>query len=273
MPELPEVETIRCQLLPLVSGRAIVDAWLSPEAPRLPAFPPDAGAFASLLVGRRLLSVERRGKYLLFPLDDGHTWIVHLRMTGALVHSSAGAVEDRFLRARFRLDDGCHLYYRDVRKLGRMWVVADPAQVVGKLGPEPLSEGLSAAALLAALRGRRAPIKALLLDQGTLAGLGNIYADEALHEAAISPLRPAGSLTPEEAERLCQAIRRVLAGATRHGGTSFWAYLDARGERGQHQLHVRVYRRQGQPCPRCGAAVARVRVGGRSCHYCPACQV
>ena len=273
MPELPEVETIRRQLSPLVVDRTIVEAWLSPEMPRLAAHPPDACAFVSRLLGRRVLSVERRGKFLLFPLDDGQTWIVHLRMTGALVHRVDGGPEERFLRARFRLDDGSWLWYRDVRKLGRMWVVADPEQVVGKLGPEPLSGCLDAAALLRALRGRRAPLKALLLDQRLVAGLGNIYADEALHEAGISPLRPGGTLTLEEAERLCLAIRRVLSGATRHGGTSFWSYLDARGERGQHQFHVRVYRRQGQPCLRCGGTVVRTRLGGRSTHYCPSCQV
>ncbi|HXG41309.1 MAG TPA: bifunctional DNA-formamidopyrimidine glycosylase/DNA-(apurinic or apyrimidinic site) lyase [Dehalococcoidia bacterium] len=273
MPELPEVETIRRQLAPVVTGRTVVDAWLSPEMPRLPAYPPDGRLLASLLLGRRVLSVDRRGKFLLFPLDDGQTWVVHLRMTGALVHSGDGQADERFLRARFRLDDGTCLYYRDVRKLGRMWVVPDPAQVVGKLGPEPFSEGLSADALLQALRGRRAPLKALLLDQRLVAGLGNIYADEALHEAGLSPWRPGCSLTAAEAHRLCLAIRRVLTRATQDGGTSFWAYLDARGQRGRHQFHVRVYRRQGQPCPRCGTAVARVRLGGRSTHYCPSCQV
>jgi len=273
VPELPEVETIRRQLLPLLAGRTVVRAWLLPEAPRLPAHPPDAAAFVSLLEGRRLLSVERRGKYLLFPLNDGNVWVVHLRMTGALVHSAAGATEDRFVRARFHLDDGSLLLYRDVRKLGRMWVVGDPQQVVGKLGPEPLCEGLTAEALRSALTRRRAPVKALLLDQRLVAGLGNIYADEALHEAGLSPLRPGGSLSPAEVERLRQAIVRVLEGATGHGGTSFFAYVDARGQRGRHQLHVRVYRRQGQPCPRCGTAVARTRVGGRSTHYCPACQL
>ncbi len=273
MPELPEVETIRSQLEPLLAGRAIVDTWLSPEMPALPAWPPDAAAFASLLVGRRIASVGRRGKYLLIPLDDGNTWIVHLRMTGALIHCREGLPEDRFLRAWFRLDDGSHLCYRDVRKLGRMWVVADAEQVVGKLGPEPLAGALSPEALRRSLAGRRAPVKALLLDQRLVAGLGNIYADEALHEAGISPLRPGGSIAPDEAERLCAAIGRVLQRAIGHGGTSFFAYLDARGERGRHQLHVGVYRRQGEPCPRCGTAVARVRVAGRSTHYCPGCQV
>ncbi len=273
MPELPEVETLRRQLSPLLAGRLILEAWFSPEMPQLPAWPPEAASLMSWLVGRRVLSVERRGKYLLFPLDDGNTWIVHLRMTGALLHCPGGPPEDRFLRAWFRLDDGSWLCYRDVRKLGRMWVVPDPGQVVGKLGPEPLSERLSADALLRALQGRRALVKALLLDQRLVAGLGNIYADEALHAAGISPLRPGASLSPQEVERLRRAIHEVLARATHHGGTSFWAYVDARGERGQHQLHVSVYRRHGQPCPRCGMAVARVRVGGRSTHYCPGCQV
>lgn len=271
MPELPEVETIRRQLHPLVVGRCILEAWLAPQASRLAVSPSDPQALARGLQGRRILDLGRRGKFLLFALDDGRTWVVHLRMTGSLVHRP-GLCQGAFLRAALALDDGSHLCYHDQRKLGCMWLVDDPSQVVGHLGPEPLDPALTPEGLWARLRGRRTAIKAVLLDQRALAGVGNIYADEALFAAGIHPRRSASSLTLEEAERLLVALRVVLEGAIRHGGTTFLTYLDATGAPGSHGEHVQVFRREGKPCPRCGGPIARTKLGGRTTYLCPACQ-
>lgn len=272
MPELPEVETVRRGLWPLVQGRRVLDAWFSSEAPQLLAWPSRAEEFTRGLVGQRIEEVGRRGKYLLFPLSGGRTWIVHLRMTGALLYRSHGCQGEAYLRARFLLEDGVFLCYTDLRKLGRMWLVEDPAQVVGKLGPEPLGGDLTTSALAERLRRRRTPIKAALLDQTVVAGLGNIYADEALFEAGLHPCRLASSLSLEEVERLRAAIERVLTAALEHGGSSFRAYVDAEGRPGSFHLHVKVFRRTGQPCYRCGGLVERLKVGGRSTHFCPRCQ-
>src|SRR3990172_2844922 len=201
MPELPEVETIRRDLTPRIAGRTVAEAWVSPDAPKLVQDEP-AEAFCHRLAGRRVEELDRRGKYLLIRLEGGHTWIVHLRMTGGLIHSRGGLSEERFLRARFRLDDGSHLCYVDVRKLGTMWLIEDEAAVVGKLGPEPLGEGFGPQELHRLLAGRSAPVKVVLLDQGAIAGIGNIYADEALFEAGIRPAKPANALSPRAADRL-----------------------------------------------------------------------
>ncbi len=271
MPELPEVETIRRDLRPLVLGRAISEAWVSPNAPRLvQLIPPQE--FCRSLAGRTIREVGRRGKYLLLDLSGGLTWIVHLRMTGSLQHHAAACPDDPHLRARFRLDDGAWLCYVDLRKLGTMWLVDDPGLVVGKLGPEPLDETFGPAELRALLRARAAPVKAVLLDQAALAGIGNIYADEALFAANIRPRRAARGLSKSETARLHAAIRQVLLEAMGNRGSSFRDYVDAAGREGAHHLHVKVFRRTGQPCYDCGTAIRRLKVGGRSTHFCPKCQ-
>mgnify|MGYP000142962687 CR=1 FL=1 len=271
MPELPEVETIRRQLRPLVVGRRILKVWLDPQAPRLAVSPPHPQGLVQSLEGRRILDLTRHGKYLLFALDDGRTWVVHLRMTGSLIHRP-GPCQGPFLRAAMALDDGSHLCYRDQRKLGRMWLVDDPSQVVGHLGPEPLDPKLTPHGLWERIKGRRTAIKAVLLDQRAIAGVGNIYADEVLFVAGIHPRRPASSLSLEEAERLLTALRVVLEGAIRHGGTTFLTYLDATGAPGSHGEHVRVFRREGKPCLRCQGTISRIKIGGRTTYFCPACQ-
>ena len=272
MPELPEVETIRQDLLPRVVGRMVVAAWVSPQAPRLVQWPPQADDFCRSLAGQRIEDVRRRGKYLLFGLADGRTWIVHLRMTGALLHRRDGCQDERFLRARFLLDDGPHLCYTDLRKMGRMWLVDDPSAVVGRLGPEPLGEGFRPAELRSLLAKRSAPLKAVLMDQEAIAGIGNIYADEALFLARLHPRRPARDVSAAEARRLHAAIRRVLLEAMGNRGSSFRDYVDIEGEMGGHQLHVRVFRRAGEACLKCGTVIQRIKVGGRSTHICPRCQ-
>ncbi len=279
MPELPEVETIRRDLTPRIVGRRVVEAWVSPDAPRL-VQAEAAESFCHRLAGRTIEDVARRGKYLLLRLDEGFTWIVHLRMTGALIHlpppkadgTRDGGPERRFLRARFPLDDGGELSYVDMRKLGTMWLVADESAVVGKLGPEPLTEAFGPEELRDLLAKRSAPVKAVLMDQTAIAGIGNIYADEALFEAGIRPRKAALNVSRKAAERLHGAIRRVLAEALGDRGSSFRDYVDAAGEQGTHQLRVKVFRRTGKPCYVCGTAIKRVKVGGRSTHYCPRCQ-
>jgi formamidopyrimidine-DNA glycosylase len=279
MPELPEVETIRRGLAPHIVGRRVVEAWVSPDAPRL-VQGETAASFCRRLAGRAIEEVARRGKYLLLRLDGGPTWIVHLRMTGGLIHlpppkadgTRDGGPQSRFLRARFPLDDGGELSYVDMRKLGTMWLVADESAVVGKLGPEPLSEAFGPEELRELLAKRSAPVKAVLMDQTAIAGIGNIYADEALFEAGIRPRKAALNVSHKAAQRLHGAILRVLLEALGDRGSSFRDYVDAAGEQGTHQLRVKVFRRTGKPCYVCGAAIKRVKVGGRSTHYCPRCQ-
>ena len=271
MPELPEVETIRRDLTPRIVGRTVIEAWVSPDAPKLVQGRP-ADDFCRRLAGRRVEDVSRRGKYLLLRLASGFTWVVHLRMTGALIHRLDGCPPNPHLRARFRLDDGSELCYLDLRKLGMMWLVEDESQVVGKLGPEPLGEGFGPQELRSLLARRSAPVKAVLMDQAAIAGIGNIYADKALFAAKLRPQRPAKSLSKREAERLHRSLRQVLVEAMGNRGSSFRDYVDAEGEQGMHQLHVKVFRRSGQPCYGCGITIQRIKVGGRSTHFCPRCQ-
>ncbi len=271
MPELPEVETIRRDLLPLVCGRTVVEAWVAPDAPRL-VQTPSRDEFCRALAGRRIEDLRRRGKLLLFVLDGGNTWAVHLRMTGQLLHRPAPCEAERYLRAAFRLDDGFWLCFVDVRKFGAMWLVQGIEPVAGGLGPEPLDQGFAPRALHRILQRRSAPVKAVLLDQRAIAGIGNIYADEALFAARIHPKQPANSLSLAQARRLHAAIRQVLTEALADRGSSFRDYVDAAGREGAHQFRVSVFRRTGQPCYRCGSPVQRVKVAGRSTHFCPSCQ-
>ena len=270
MPELPEVETIRRDLLPLLRGRAFTRVWVSPDAPRL-VQTPTAADFARLLPGKRVEDISRRGKFLVFHLSGGLYLVVHLRMTGALLHRPSGAPPDRYVRAVLSLDDGSELRFSDLRKFGALWLVPDVSPVLGRLGPEPL-DGLTPSLLREVTARRRAPIKSVLLDQRALAGLGNIYADEALFAAGLHPQRPASNLSDSEVERLHGAIRRVLTAALDDRGASFRDYVDASGREGRHQLRVQVFRRTGQPCYVCGREIARVKVAGRSSHFCPSCQ-
>jgi len=270
LPELPEVETIRRDLLLHVVGRRFTAVEVMSGAEKVVAAPSPA-EFRRALPGLRIEGVERRGKYLLFPLSDGRYLIVHLRMTGALIHRLPGAAADGYLRVRLSLDDKTELRYTDLRKLGMMWLVDDPTLVVGKLGPDAL-EGLALEMLRSRLDGRTAPVKVVLMDQARLAGLGNIYADEALFLAGVHPRRPAGSLAADEVERLHGAVGKVLREAMGHRGSSFRDYVDAEGREGEHQKHVKVYRRAGEPCYNCGAVIERIKLGGRSTHFCPHCQ-
>ncbi len=275
MPELPEVETIRRDLLPLVRGRTITDVWVSPNAPRLVQLKPPE-EFCRGLTGRRIEDISRRGKYLIFNLDRDLSWAVHLRMTGRLLYCES-CPDSPYLRARFHLDDpdgraGAWLCFIDLRKFGTMWLVDDESLVTSRLGPEPLSEGFTAAHLRDLLARRSAPVKTVLLDQAAIAGIGNIYADEALFNARISPKRAANTLSRRAVDRLHAGIRQTLLDALGDRGSSFRDYLDASGREGGHQLKVKVFRRTGEPCYECGSPIRRIKLGGRSTHFCSRCQ-
>lgn len=268
MPELPEVETIRRDLAAHLVGRRFVGVELywagavkHPSPEELP----------KRLVGRRIVALDRRGKYLLLHLDEG-CLIFHLMMSGALLLRPAQASWERFTRNVFFLDDALELRFVDPRKLGRIWLVKDENEIVGKLGPEPLVTSFSKEVLTKRLSSRKAPIKPLLLDQELVAGLGNIYADEALFVAGIHPLRPAQSLSSREMQQLYNGIVRVLRQGVENRGTTLSDYQDAHGRAGNNREALQVFRRRGQPCPRCGTALERIVVRGRGTHYCPRCQ-
>jgi formamidopyrimidine-DNA glycosylase len=267
MPELPEVETIRAELAPRLTGRALVRVEiLDPRLTR----PIDLFEVAEELEGDRVVAVERRGKYLVLRLESGLALLVHLRMTGGFAFEPASHE-----RAILELDDGTRLAYRDVRRFGT-WLVLEDAELdpylAGRNGPEPLGPRFTAEWLVARLAGRRAAVKAVLLDQRVVAGLGNIYADEALWRARINPLRPAESLTREEAGRLHRAIRQALRTGIARQGSTLRDYARPDGSAGSMQTEFRVYGRDGQPCPRCRTPIAKARVAGRGTWFCPRCQ-
>lgn len=272
MPELPEVETVRRDLAPLVAGRRIEAVEVDPASAPLLLGNTGIDAFRAALVGRRFLGIGRRGKYLLFELDDGNTLVAHLRMTGRLVWRRHAAPPEPYQRAMLELDDGHDLRWSDLRKFGTWRLVADPNDAVGKLGPEPVDDGFTLPGFRTALKGRSAPIKSVLLDQRRVAGIGNIYADEALYEARIAPSTAAGQIGPASAKRLHAAVRSVLECGIANRGASFKDYVDGAGQQGHQQMFVQVFRRTGKPCYACGSMIERVVIGGRSTHFCPRCQ-
>jgi len=271
MPELPEVETIRRQLEPEITGARIASAevlderWTRPESPR---------EVEGLLSGRTIEAVERRGKYLLLRLEGERTLAMHLRMTGNLLLVDEGP-DPPYLRAQLGLEDGRRLAFTDTRRFGHA-VVLDDGELddyfAARLGVEPLSDSLTAEELCRRAAGRRAPLKSFLLNQLGVAGIGNIYADEALHRAELHPLSPAGSMKPDDCERLRVGIVEALEAGLRSGGASIDDYRDSRGEQGAMQDEFLVHTREGEPCPRCGADIQRIVVAGRSTYFCPSCQ-
>jgi formamidopyrimidine-DNA glycosylase len=270
MPELPEVETVRRGLEPVLAGRELRDVEIRDG--RLTA-PADPSAIAHELRGAVVEGVGRRGKYLTLGLADGRTLVCHLRMTGWFHHVEE-PLERPHLRALFGLDDGSWVLYSDQRRFGTMRLVAAgelDAFWTGRVGPEPLDGGWTAASLRAALRGRVAPVKALLLDQRIVAGVGNIYADEALWQARIHPLTQGGQLGPARVARLHDAVVDVLEQGIEAQGASIDSYRRVDGEPGSMQERFMVFGRTGEPCPRCGASIVKTRVAQRGTHFCPRC--
>ena len=273
MPELPEVETVVRQLEPEVEGHRIeelevLDArWSRPVPP---------GKLGKAVSGATIERLGRRGKYILMGLDGARTLVMHLRMTGNLIlregdevldpsegrrlYESERSTEERHLRARFVLDDGRELWFTDPRRFA-------------KLGVEPFAPEFTAAALGEMAAGRTAPLKSFLLDQSKVAGVGNIYADEALFRAELHPLSPAGSMKAEHLEALRDAVVAALEAGIEAGGSSIDDYRDARGEKGSMQDEFLVHTREGEDCLRCGGTIVRIVVGGRSTYFCPSCQV
>jgi formamidopyrimidine-DNA glycosylase len=273
MPELPEVETIRLALEPHLVGRRF--AHVDINDPRL-VRPFEPTAVAAELERERVAALERRGKYLIVRFESGRALLIHLRMTGSLRHAVRdGLEEDPYRRAVVRLDDGSAVAYRDVRRFGT-WLLLEPHEadpyIDDRLGREPLERSFTSRRLGERLEGRRAPIKAALLDQRTVAGLGNIYVDEALWRARVHPLRPAGGLDGDEVARVTRGIKEALRAGLARQGASLRDYSTPDGRRGRMQEEFRVYGRAGEPCLRCGTPVDKIKAGGRGTWYCPNCQ-
>ncbi|MDQ3938203.1 MAG: DNA-formamidopyrimidine glycosylase [Chloroflexota bacterium] len=279
MPELPEVETIARELRPLLVGRTITSVWFDwPNQIKHPA--PEA--FADAAVGRQIVAVDRRGKWLVFSLSDAAVLIIQVKMTGQLDVLVPDAPRDRHVHAVLGLDDGRELRLRDTRKFARLGLYRrdEAGKILGaeegrelfeRHGPEPLDPAFSLRDFRRRLRARRARLKPLLMDQAFLAGVGNIYADEALWRARLHPLRSAASLNPDQERRLYDAIREVLREAIERRGSSVDDYRAPNG-RGEMQNFLNIYGRTGKPCPRCGRPTRRVVLNARSTHFCAWCQ-
>jgi formamidopyrimidine-DNA glycosylase len=288
VPELPEVETVVRQLEPEVEGRRIEQLEVLDLRWSRPVPPAQLGEAVG---GSTIERLGRRGKYILMHLDGERTLVMHLRMTGNLIlregeemldpsegrrlYENERSTEERHLRARFVLDDGRELWFTDPRRFGEAFLIEDDRleERFAKLGVEPFSPEFTPKALGEMAAGRKAPLKSFLLDQSGVAGVGNIYADEALFRAELHPLSPAGSMKPEHLEALRDAVVAALEAGIDAGGSSIDDYRDARGEKGTMQNEFLVHTREGEECLRCGSTIVRILVGGRSTYFCPACQV
>ena len=273
MPELPEVESVRRQLEPALVGRRF--ERVSIDDPRL-VRPYEPAEVAAELEGEHVAAVERRGKYLIVRFESGRVLLIHLRMTGSLLSAPNGSLpDDPHRRAVVRLDDGSDVGYRDVRRFGT-WLLLEPGEaepyLAARIGDEPLDALFTAARLGERLAGRRTSLKAALLDQRTLAGMGNIYVDEALWRARLNPLRPAAGLDRNELRRLHRGIRAALEHGLARQGSTLRDYRLPDGSGGSMQDEFRVYGRRDEPCDRCGTLIARTQVAGRTTWFCPTCQ-
>ena len=274
MPELPEVETIRRQLAPSVEGRTIERLEILDPRWCAPAATEDV---AQAVAGRRVEGLSRRGKYLVWELEGERFAVMHLRMTGTLLLARAGETAERpHLRVRIDLDSGERVLFCDPRRFGTGVVLLEraafEAHLAPRVGVEPLGPDFTAAALRAMVEGRRAPVKAFLLSQERIAGVGNIYADEALFTAGIHPLRPVGTLKPKQLLALRDAVVGTLEAGIAAKGATIDDFRHADGARGAFQDAFQVHRRAGEPCPRCGTPVKKLRAAGRGTYVCERCQ-
>lgn len=266
MPELPEVETIKNEILPHVLGRRIKGVELFWN--RI-VRDPSPEEFCARATGQTITDVTRLGKYLFFHLSSGERLVMHMKMTGSLL---ASPEDGQYTRAILHLDNGTAIHFRDPRKFGVMWLDEDDSAVLAKLGPEPLDDDFTPEVLAEILRNRTAPVKPVILDQSIIAGIGNMYADESLFDARINPTRPAGSLSDDEVRRLHASIRRVLLKALKEKGASIRNYIRPDGSPGTAHDEFNVAHGVGKDCPRCGTPVRRIVVRGRGTYFCPKCQ-
>ena len=280
MPELPEVETIKRDLVPLVVGKKITEAVVLPDPKGVRALRryPSIPKFIKGVTLARVDEITRRGKYLLFHLNSQDTLIIHLGMTGQLLYHSCGTVMEPFTRIIFRLEGKHEIRFVDVRKFGELYLFSsvrgDEAVNVNRLGPEPLSEAFTEGYLSSITNSRNRNIKALLMDQMLIAGLGNIYSDEALFRAGIHPGRPASSLSRQKVKQLHRAVRDILSLAIECRGTSAVdkKFVDGFGQLGTFQEKLQVYQRKGNPCGICGTPIRTLKLAGRTSAFCPQCQ-
>lgn len=287
MPELPEVETVRCGLHQLIIGRTVKK--VVHDTPK--SFPNAPANVEAFLVSATITDVRRRAKVLLIDLSTEYTLVIHLKMTGQLVFRAAdvafgaghpndsliGELPDRSTRVTFTFADGSHLYFNDQRKFG--WVRLLPTievpniDFMQKVGPEPLEHDFTPAAFKERFKRKaKSPIKAALLDQTVIAGVGNIYADESLWGAKIHPLRKVATITDAEFDKLYHELREVMNLAIEKGGSTDRNYVNAEGKKGSYIDFARVFRREGKPCPRCGTIIVKFKAAGRGTHICPNCQ-
>ncbi len=266
MPELPEVETIKNELLPYVLGRKIVslEIYWDRMVKQVPV-----GEFHARVTGQMITGLSRRGKYLFFSLSSGEILVMHMKMTGSLIINPQN---DKFTRAVFYLDDGSELHFWDPRKFGKMWLEGDEKSVTSKLGPEPLDDSFTQEILAQRLANRSAPVKPVLLDQSVIAGIGNMYADEALFDAKIHPLKPTGELSADEIKRLHGSLKKVLQKALFLKGASVRNYIRPDGNPGTAHDEFNVAHGVGKYCPECGTAIERIVVRNRGTYFCPKCQ-
>ena len=269
MPELPEVETVKSELSPYVIGRCVTGVTLLWEGI---VKEPSVKEFCSRLIGQRISDIARRGKYLIFSLSGGDSLIIHLKMTGSLIIGQDLSELPKFTRAIIHLDNGIHVFFRDPRKFGVIRLVKEKDRIIGKLGPEPLEADCTPQILAQRLAKRKAPIKALLCDQNLIAGIGSMYADEALFASRIHPLRSGESLSHEEVEHLHNAIRRILWAAIGNKGASVSTYFRPDGTKGTAHFEFKVAHRGGEPCANCGTTIERIVVRNRGTYFCPRCQ-
>lgn len=273
MPELPEVETVRRTLEQLVIGKTIKDVEI--YWPKIIKAPEPVEQFSDALIGQTIHEIGRRGKFLIFQLDD-YSLVSHLRMEGKYAVYPESEPRDKHTHVVFTFTDGYQLRYRDVRKFGTMHLFKKGEEVskmpLLHLGPEPLSEEFTIADLSMKLAKTNRKIKSVLLDQTVVVGIGNIYVDESLFRAGIHPERMASSLTLDEITRIHGEVKLTLAEAVEKGGSTIRSYVNSQGQIGMFQLELFVYGRKGEPCKRCGTPLEKLVVGGRGTHICPICQ-
>lgn len=272
MPELPEVETVRRTLEKNICGKEIESVQIYNDDVLDGVSSAD---FKTLLIGNRVDAVDRRGKYLIFCLADGNRLILHLRMTGRAVYFNEKPLIDRHCHVIIGFKNGGGIYYQDVRRFGRFCPIGSGGKTekgLQSLGPEPFDRKFTVNYVREGFHGRRCPVKARLLDQHFIAGIGNIYADEILFEARVYPEKYCDELTNCQMKRIKKAAEKILAKAVEHRGTTFSDYRDGNGEAGEHADYLKVFHRDGQPCPVCGTVIEKIKCGGRTTSFCPKCQ-